>query len=93
MDPQRLMSGLTLASVLAVASLTGGCEYFQKSSAFIADGIGTYCAAASGPSRELIRQELDTELRAEGIEICLGCPGDAETICVGEPRPKVRAKL
>lgn len=77
-----------LLLVFAVAMLAG-CEYFQKGSAAIVDGAGYYCENNTALGRDVIRGELRPELEAEGVEICLGCAGDAETMCVGAHRPKI----
>ncbi len=66
-----------------------GCQYFQQSTALIADGIGSYCDASTPLARDVIRAELDPELQAEGLEICLGCAGEPTTQCTGAHRPKV----
>ena len=79
---------IIVLAVFAVAALSG-CQYFQPSSAFLADGIDSYCEGTTELARETIRGELAAELQAENLEICLGCEGDAVTACVGAHRPKI----
>jgi len=78
---------VVVLAVFAVAALSG-CQYFEKSSALIADGLDSYCDGTTALARDVIRAELAAELVAEGLEICLGCAGDATTACTGAHRPK-----
>lgn len=86
----RLLSLIVVVFVFALASLAlSGCQYFQQSSALIADGIGSYCDGTTPLAREAIRTTLEPELLAENLEICLGCEGEPTTVCTGAHRPKV----
>lgn len=87
----RTAALVVIALVLVVASVSGCASiYSEKSAAAIADGVKGYCVYSTPIGRSVIRQELAAELAAEGVEICLGCPGEPTTICSGGPhRPKV----
>ena len=74
--------------VLAVSYLAVGCTYADKAEALLADGITAYCERNTSSGREIIREGLHPELVSEGVEICLGCPGDLQTACTGAHRPK-----
>lgn len=78
---------VAVLAVFLVASLSG-CAELRKSSAAIADGAGWYCENNIESGRLAIRQQLHGELVAEGIELCLGCPGDTVTSCAGVDLPK-----
>ena len=67
-----------------------GCSYLKQGSAAVVDGAGYYCE--NNPTqvgREAVRTGLHNELVAEDVEICLGCPGDDKTYCVGPVKTKV----
>ena len=70
----------------AASLLLAGCGYLGKTSAVIADGASSYCAAATPAARAAVRLELQDELVAEDIAVCLACPGDAAAACVGADR-------
>ena len=84
---------MRILTMTLFALALAGCEYLQKGSGAIADGIDAYCGAQTDAGRELVRAELAGELKAEDAEICLGCKGDSETVCVGAHRTKVDANL
>lgn len=79
----------TLLLLFAVMYLAG-CGYLQKGAAVAVDVVVDYCEANPTVSgRELVRTGIHSEAVSEDIEICLGCPGDEETFCVGPGRLKV----
>lgn len=88
----RNAAGVALVLVLVVASLSG-CALLgdnpRRAAAAFADGAKAYCQNTGDLGREAIRREVGPELKAEHIELCAGCPGDTETTCTGEHRPKV----
>ncbi len=88
MNHKRLIGGVVLLLVLLGAGVAPACSYFQKSSAIIADAADSYCEATTPVARELARAQLHDEMVAEGLEMCLGCAGDAVSTCIGEHRPK-----
>ncbi len=74
------------AVVLSV--LLGACGALDSTEAFLVDGVKSYCDKNTETGRALVRERLAPELTAEGVEICLACPYDAEAACTGAHRPK-----
>ena len=51
-----------------------------------ADAIVSYCESNSKVGRELLRATLTPAAREEDIAICLRCPGEEVTYCVGDSK-------
>lgn len=84
--PSSMLWGIWTLAIGATALQS--CAYLQKTEAVVADAVGSYCGESSALHREIVRERLAPELIAEGLEVCLGCAGDAETYCTGSHRPK-----
>lgn len=89
----RLILAFIALSALSACQLAGTSK---KVAAFSVDAAASYCKAAGNSvtekleARRTVRAEVHPELISENMEMCLGCPGDSETFCVGEDRPKAR---
>jgi len=81
---------LVFAVALLAVFFASGCAYINKGAAAAVDGAKFYCENnATALGRETVRQTLSAEAIAEDIEICLGCPGDTESYCLGPAKAKV----
>ncbi len=80
----RLFSGI--CPLLLLLLILSGCAYVEAGAYKSVDSAVLYCEYNSDASRNLIRTTLDAPALEKDVSVCLRCPGDIKTYCVGDPK-------
>ena len=66
-----------MKTLLCVLLLAGCSQLAPKSTAELVKAAQRYCVLPQA-DRLLLRSQVDTELAASGIKVCVDCPGEGD---------------